>query len=619
MLSQDIKDKFFNGTLYNAYDYFGSIYDPTTKLTTFTVFAPRAKRVFVVGDFNNWDNSASPMNWNDGIWQIEVADVKDYSAYKYCIATHDGRTIYKSDPYAIHADAGEKNSKVVHKNKYRFTDSKFQKSKKSPYNKPMHIYEVHIGSFKKYADGNFFDYKKFADEICPYVNDLGFTHIELIGIAEYPFDGSWGYQITNFFAPTSRYGRPEDFAYLVNKLHQSKIGVILDWVPGHFVKDENGLFEFDGYPLYEPEDELNRGHKEWGTNCFDYSKGFVKSFLISNAMYWLKEFKIDGLRVDAVSSMLYLNYARDNFTPNRYGGIENLDALEFFRQLSTVVFEKFPNALLIAEESTAWPMVTKPVDMGGLGFNFKWSMGFINDTLDYIQLDPFFRGSNHNKLTFSMHYAFSENFVLAVSHDEVVHGKKSLLNKMPLGYQEKFAGWRQCLAFMFCHPGKKLTMMGTEFAQFSEWAYQKELDWGLLEYDAHKQALEYYKTLSHLYKKIPALYEIDDSFAGFDWRVVDDTQNSVIAFERIDKKGNRLLCVFNFSNLTYEHYLIGLEKGEYKVVLSSDVGGFKNGGEIIKTQIKSSHNMPHSLELKIEPLSAIIFEKINFPKTPKKC
>jgi len=597
--------------MHDAYRYFGCNYNQKTKTATFRVFAPRAVAVSVVGDFNNWDISKNVCKCDGGIWSVEVSGIEPLESYKFYIATNDGRALYKSDPFAIHSDLGEKNSKVYDLSKIKFTDGDYIKKRTTSYDKPVNIYEAHIGSWRQYADGNFFSYKKFADEICPYLKKMGYTHIELMGIAEYPFDGSWGYQVTNYYAPTSRYGLPEDFAYLVNKLHKNNIGVILDWVPGHFPKDANGLYEFDGHPLYEPEDYLRKEHKEWGTHCFDYGRGEVKSFMISNALYWMDIFHIDGLRVDAVASMLYHDYGRTEYRPNNYGGNENLEVIDFLKRLSTAVFKVYPNALLIAEESTAWPLVTKPVDVGGLGFNFKWNMGWMNDTLSYAKTDPVFRGGLHDKLTFSLTYAFSENYVLPISHDEVVHGKGSLINKMPLGYDEKFAGWRNYLAYMFCHPGKKLTMMGTEFAQFSEWAFSKELDWMLLDYPKHLDAQKYFKTLSNLYKNTPALYQIEDSFDGFCWRVVDDNSQNVVAFERMDKQGNRLLCVFNFSNCEYKGYKIGVQKGEYKTLLYSDTKSWNAKEKLFKTKAIASHDMADSLSLDIQPLSAVILLKID--------
>jgi len=546
---------FLSGDMTHAYRYFGAHKNVFNPHTLFRVFAPHAKNVSVVGDFNKWDTAAHPMQRTEGgIWQLTVTCTLDHlSNYKYTIFTHDGRCLHKSDPFAFHAEnGGQKNSKLYNPFAFKWTDHHFLQNRCVPYDKPVNIYEAHIGSWRTFSDGKYFNYRKFADEICVYLQELSYTHLELMGVAEYPFDASWGYQVTNFFAPTSRYGLPEDFAYLVNKLHAYGIALIVDWVPGHFPKDANGLYQFDGQPLYEPEDALRQEHKEWGTCCFNYGHGAVKSFLISNALYWLDVFHVDGLRVDAVASMLYHDYGRQEYRPNCMGGKENLEAIQFFQALNTAVFKQFPYALMIAEESTAWPLVTKPVEMGGLGFNFKWNMGWMNDSLTYTQTDPYFRSHHHDKLTFSLNYAFSENYILPISHDEVVHGKGSLVNKMPLGYKEKLAGWRSFLMYQFAHPGKKLTMMGTEFAQFSEWNFCKELDWLLLEYPAHKDALAFSKALNGLYKATPALYQIEDSWQGFSWRMVDNSRQNLLAFERIDKVGNRVLCVFNFSNTAYK-------------------------------------------------------------------
>ena len=608
-MNQQDKSQFHWGSMANAYRFFGNNYNQKTKTATFRVFAPRAIAVSVVGDFNNWDTSCHVLNNDGGIWSLTVKNLEALSCYKYYIATSDGRALYKSDPFAFHADLTEKNSKLYDLSQIKWTDGAYIKNRTTVYDKPVNIYEAHIGSWRKFSDGNFFSYRRFADEITPYLKKMRYTHIELMGIAEYPFEGSWGYQVTNFYAPTSRYGLPEDFAYLVNKLHKNNIGVILDWVPGHFPKDANGLYEFDGYPLYEPEDPLRREHKEWGTNCFDYGRGEVKSFLVSNAMYWLDVFHIDGLRVDAVASMLYNDYGRKEWRPNAYGGNENLEAIDFLKSLSSAVFGSFPNALLIAEESTAWPLVTKPVDVGGLGFNFKWNMGWMNDTLAYVKSDPVYRGSMHDKLTFSLTYAFSENYVLPISHDEIVHGKGSLINKMPLDYDSKFAGWRNYLMYMFCHPGKKLTMMGTEFAQFSEWAFAKELDWLLLDYPKHQNAQKFFATLSGYYCDIKAMHQIEDSFEGFAWRVVDDNAQNVVAFERKDKDGNSLLCVFNFSNCFYKDYRIGTDIGEYTNILHSDKEGWTIKPFTVKSQNISSHKMDNSIALDIPPLSAMMLQK----------
>ncbi len=607
-------DAFYEGTLYEAYKYFGCKLGKDE--AEFTVWAPRAKKVSVAGDFCDWREI--PLEHNRGIWSGKIKGVKEYDCYKYIVETYDGRKLYKSDPYAAHCEnGGNFSSKAYDLSKIKWTDSEYMLARESTdtYHSPVSIYEAHIGSWRKYADGNCFDYRKFADEASEYVKKAGFTHIELMGIAEYPFDGSWGYQVTGYYAPTARYGTPEDFAYLVDKFHNAGIGVILDWVPGHFPKDAHGLYEFDGAPLYEPDDPLRREHKEWGTCCFDYGRTEVQSFLVSNAIYWLKEFHIDGLRVDAVASMLYLDYARKEWRPNKYGGKENLDAIEFFRKLNTEVFSRFENVMMIAEESTAFPLVTHPASEGGLGFNYKWNMGWMNDTLSYAKTDPLFRKGLHNNLTFSMTYAFSENYILPISHDEIVHGKGSLLNKMPGDYEQKFAGYRNYLMNMYAHPGKKLLMMGSELGMFKEWAFADELDWVLLDYPSHRGALEFVSKLNAIYKSHPAMYEIDDDWRGFEWLVPDDRNNNVIIYERRDGAGNRLLCAFNFSPVGIDDYVFGCDKGTFTEILHSDVNGFTQEGIKHKTEERESHGKKNSIKMNIPPMCGIyMVGKVAAPK-----
>ncbi|MDE7395348.1 MAG: 1,4-alpha-glucan branching protein GlgB [Clostridiales bacterium] len=604
MRDEDI-NSFYGGEQIDAYKHFGCHLDGDK--ATFAVFAPRAASVSVIGDFNDW--SELPLTLKRGIWMGEVKGAKVFDKYKYLIKTYDGRTLYKADPYGVHVETGGNFcSKIYDLSVVKWTDDAYMKARESSvsFKQPISIYEAHIGSWRRYEDGNYFDYRKFADEAAPYIKEMGYTHVELMGIAEYPFDGSWGYQVTGYYAPTSRYGTPADFAYLVNKFHKEGIGVILDWVPGHFPKDSQGLYEFDGQPLYEPEDPLRREHEEWGTRCFDYGRKEVTSFLISNAMYWLKEYHVDGLRVDAVASMLYLDYARKQWRPNQYGGKENIDAINFFRKLNTKVYAEFKNVMMIAEESTAWPLVTRPADVGGLGFTYKWNMGWMNDTLSYAKTDPLFRKGLHNNLTFSLTYAFSENYILPISHDEIVHGKGSLLNKMPGDYDCKFAGFRNYLMNMFAHPGKKLLMMGCELGMFKEWDFASELDWGLLEYPAHRGAQAFVKKLNTLYRTIKPLYEIEDDWAGFEWLVPDDGNNNVYVYERRDKEGNRLVCVYNMSPVAIENYTFGVSfGGTFTEILHSDLDGYSEKPVKHVAKAVESHGKPMSITMHIPAMSGI--------------
>lgn len=597
---------FERGSACDAYRFMGcQLYDGGA---VFRVWAPAAEAVSVVGDFNAWDKSVCPMRRISaaGVWEADVKGIEKFTNYKYCV-TARGRDVYKSDPYAFHSETHDATaSKAYPLDGYIWHDAGYlaARDEKNIYRSPVNIYEAHIGSWRRYADGNVFDYRKFADEAAAYLTAMHYTHIELMGIAEYPFDGSWGYQVTGYYAPTSRYGTPDDFKYMVDTFHAAGIGVILDWVPGHFPKNENGLYEFDGGPLYEPVDELRKEHKEWGTRCFDYRRGEVKSFLLSNAMMWFDVYHVDGLRVDAVASMLYLDYGRKEWRPNEYGGKENLDAVDFFRALNTAVFARFPSAMMIAEESTAWPGVTAPADKGGLGFNFKWNMGWMNDSLRYIRTDPLFRKGVHNCLTFSLTYAFSENYILPISHDEVVHGKGSLLNKMPGAYEEKFASYRAFLMNMYIHPGKKLLFMGCELAMFAEWAFDRELDWQLLSFPAHDGAHEFVRALNRLYSAQPAFFERDDGWEGFRWHIADDAAQNIVAMERYAADGSRLMAVVNFSPVARPRYRIGADPGVYTDILRSDIDGWNAGGDKHRTGRTPAHGFPASIVLDIPPYGA---------------
>ena len=583
----------------------------------FRVWAPHAKAVSVVGDFNSWVPGSHPMTKvEEGIWELFIPGIKEYDIYKFCVTSPSDELLFKADPYAFHTETRPSNgSKVYDLDGYAWNDGAWleQQEKQDVINSPVSIYEMHMGSWKMKDENTPYNYSEVADLLIPYIKDMGYTHVELLPITEYPFDGSWGYQVSGYFAPTSRYGTPKDFMAFVDKLHQAGIGVILDWVPAHFPRDGYGLYMFDGAPCYEDPNPRRGEHKEWGTMVFNYGMGEVQSFLISSALFWIDQYHLDGLRVDAVASMLYLDYNRRDgeWEPNVNGGKENLEAIAFLQKCNGVVLGRHPHKMMIAEESTAWPMVTKPAADGGLGFNFKWNMGWMNDMLSYMKTDPLFRAGNHGKVTFSFFYAFSENFILPISHDEVVHGKCSLINKMPGDYETKFANLRTFYGYMMAHPGKKLLFMGQEFGQFIEWDEKKPLDWMLLEYDKHRQLQSYVRDLNAFYKENPAMWQVDYSWEGFQWIVPDDNQQSVVIFLRRDAAGKMILVACNFNPVLRQGYKLGVPvSGTYKELLNSDDARY-GGGDVHNAPVRSvkgsMHGFDQHIKIDLPPLSTIYF------------
>ena len=607
---------FHEGKNFRTYEFLGSFLDGNQ--CTFRVWAPHAQAVFVSGDFCGWEPTVHELTRinNEGIFEGTVSNVRPYDSYKYVIKASDGRMLWKADPYARHAQTRpESASKVYEDQNYLWKDETWLKQRSIPFQQPMNIYEVHLGSWKHGENGEFLSYRQLADTLIPYVKQMHYTHIELLPITEFPYDPSWGYQVTGYFAVTSRFGTPDDFKYLIDKAHQNGIGVILDWVPGHFTKDEYGLYEFDGECCYEYSDERKKEHKSWGTRVFDYGRGEVCSFLFSSACYWIEQFHLDGLRVDAVSSMLFLDYDRPQHlaAKNIYGGNENLEVLDFFKTLNYYVQENYPGVMMIAEEATAYPKITAPIQDGGLGFHFKWNMGWMNDSLDYIEENPIYRQWSHNKLTFSMCYAFVENFILPISHDEVVHLKKSLLDKFPVGYDDKFSNYKTFLGYMFAHPGKKLTFMGTEIPQFIEWDENKELDWMLLDFPSHYNAHRFVQELNQYYRKTPALWQQDGGWEGFEWHVVDDASHNVFAFSRKAADGQEVLVISNFSGENWEQYSIGFhDERSYKMALNSDAKKFGGQGIVnrnLKTKQQQCGEFPYTLQLMIPAFSTMYLEK----------
>ena len=610
---------FYSGRDCRAFDYMGAhpFVQDGEQGYLFRVYAPEAEKVSVMGEFNDWNRDADYMARDEqGIWEKFIPNIPEYAAYKYSVWAKSGDVFDKSDPYGFHFETRPGNAtKAYDLDGYEWGDASWLdwRKKHLPYSNPVNIYECHLGSWKMHEDGNFYSYRQLADELVPYVKEMGYTHIEFMPLTEYPFDGSWGYQVIGYFAATSRYGTPKDLMYLIDKAHQAGLGVIMDWVPAHFPKDGCGLVEFDGSHLYEYADPLKMEHKEWGTRVFDYGKVSTRNLLFSSAMFWIEKFHMDGLRVDAVASMLYLDYNRQGeWRPNVHGGRENLEAVDFLRLLNEYILTDHPDVMMIAEESTAWPMVTKPGYDGGLGFNFKWNMGWMNDMLCYCSADPFFRKDMHDKITFSFMYAFSENYILPLSHDEVVHGKCSLISKMPPPYENQFGGLRALYGYMAAHPGKKMLFMGGEFAQFSEWAYQRGLDWMLLDYPAHRQMQAYVKALNHFYLATPQLWEQDTDWRGFEWISHEDNRNNIIAFRRVAKDGSDIVVVVNFSPEEQQEYRIGVPiTGTYEEIFTSDKTEFGGSGMAngkLKTENKPMHGQDQSIVLKIPRFGVLFFK-----------
>ena len=620
---------FGQGTHYDIYKKLGA--HPCTidgeSGVLFDVWAPHADRVYVIGTFNEWNEETALMERllpdELGIHEVFIPGAKEGDLYKYLILTMDGRKLYKADPYANYAELRPGTaSRVADITQFEWTDNKWmlkREESKTSYDKPMAIYEVHPGSWMRHPgreDDGFYSYRKLAETLAAYVKNMGYTHIELMGISEYPYDGSWGYQVTGYYAPTSRYGAPEDFAYFVNYMHRNNIGVILDWVPAHFPKDAHGLADFDGAPLYEYADPRQGEHPDWGTKIFDYGRNEVKNFLIGSALMWIEQYHIDGLRVDAVASMLYLDYGKRDgeWIANKYGENKNLEAIEFFRHINTLVTGRNPGTVMIAEESTAWPMVTGAAEDGGLNFSYKWNMGWMHDFLDYMSLDPYFRKNNHNKMTFAMSYNCSEKYILVLSHDEVVHLKCSMWEKMPGNEDEKFKNLKAAYSFMMGHPGKKLLFMGQDFGQLREWSEERELDWYLLEDAKHRALHEYVKELLHIYRKYPCMYELDSEWSGFEWINANDGDRSIYSFIRKSKDGKKtLLFVCNMTPVDREDYRVGVpKKGTYRLILNSEDVRF--GGSIstrpitYRAQAKECDGREYSIAYALPGFGVAVFQ-----------
>ena len=616
--SRNELELFHSGDSVRAYDFFGAhlVNWDGRDGVVFRVWAPNALSVSVVGNFNDWNKTADFMYKIDNeVWELFIEGMKPYDIYKYCIETPYFEKILKSDPYAYHFETRPDNASIVYDiNQYEWNDEKwFEKRRNSDISKePMNIYEMHSGSWKKYPDGNFFEYRKLADELVPYLKEMNYTHVQFMPIMEFPYDKSWGFQTTGYFAATSRYGKPEDLMYLVDRLHQENIGIILDWVPSNFPKDPHGLAQFDGTCLYEDEDVRLGERKAWGTCLFNFSRREVISFLVSSAMFWFDKFHFDGMRVGALTSMLYLDYGKEEgeWFPNKFGGKENLEAIEFIKRLNTAIHLHHSDVMMFAEENTSWPKLTRSVEEGGLGFDYKWNMGWMNDMLHYMSLTPMWRSFNHDNLTYSFFYAFSEQFLLPISHDEVAHGKGSLIAKMPGEYDDKFAGVRAFITYMYAHPGKKLVFMGTEIGQFDEWDSDSAVQWDLLDYEKHSMLKRFFKELNRFYLDNKPLYELDSIWKGFDWIHHDDYTNSVIAFKRTDSNGDEIIAVCNFQPVKHEGYNIGVPKyGLYDEVFTSDAleygGTGVSNGKSIKPEKKKIHGYSQGLSLTLPPMGVI--------------
>ena len=616
-MNEGQRTAFLQGTETHAYRYMGCHPELREGKTgyVFRVWAPNARSVHVAGTFNGWDPGVLPMErLEGGIFEAFSTEAAELDAYKYYVETRDGRGLWKADPYGVSTGRlPDTASRIYSLGGYAWKDGAYRRAqaRKKLMQNPINVYEVHLGSWRRKEDGSLYSYAELADVLVPYVREMGYTHIELMPIAEYPYDPSWGYQVTGYYAPTSRYGTPKELMALIDACHCAGIGVLMDWVPGHFPKDEQGLVEFDGTCCYELNDPEMNEHPLWTTRLFDYGKPEVRSFLVSNAVYWVEEYHLDGLRVDAVASMLYLDFGREVWKPNREGGNRNLEAIEFLRQVNTAVAAVRSNVIMAAEESSAFPKITHPVEDGGLGFNLKWCMGWMHDMLHYLELDPVYRKYHHENLTFTMTYIYAEKFLLPLSHDEVVHGKRSMIEKMPGYYDDKFANLRTFYGFQMSHPGKKLTFMGNEFAQFIEWDFSRPLDWFLLDYDRHRQMQAWVRDLNHFYLEHRALWQNDSDWGGFQWIQPDDRDRSLVAYRRIDRKGKEVIVICNFCPVLWEHYRLGLpRKGCYLPVLCSDSPAYGGSGVplgAVRTEPTPCNGQEQSAEFTIPPLSVTFY------------